>query len=136
MTPDQFVSFFESPILNKGLQQDEILKLKEIAGCNLPDSYIDLMIMTNGIEGFVSSKNYFLLWSLEELAKANYGYGINKFAPGFFLFGSNGGDAGYVFDTRKNPMPILEIPFIEISLSKGKVISLCFEDFFLNLHNG
>jgi hypothetical protein len=134
MTPNQIASLFESPILKKGLQQDEILKLKEIAGCNLPNSYIDLMIMTNGIEGFVSSYNYVLLWSLEKLAEANDGYGINKFAPGFFLFGSNGGDSGFVFDTRKNPMPVLEVPFIEMSLSKGKVIGLCLEDFFLKLH--
>ena len=136
MNTNQTLNAFASPILNRGMQHDEISKLKDIAGCSLPQTYIDLMAMTNGIEGFVSDVNYVVLWPFEQLAEANEGYGVKEFAPGYFLFGSNGGDAGYVFDTRHTPMPVFEVPFIGMSPSEAKLRGNSFEEFLMALRNG
>ena len=136
MTSDEIRSVFISPILHEGARQSEISKLNSHVGCFLPQAYIDLMMRTNGVEGFVSHEIYVILWPVEHILDLNVGYGVSEFAPGFFLFGSNGGDAGYVFDTRRAPMQVLEIPCIDMSISKMQLRGNSFEEFIVNLRNG
>ena len=136
MTTNEMLLAFTSPMLHEGMRQDELSQLNDLAGCSLPQPYIDLMTRTNGIEGFVSDMNYVVLWPFEQLAEANEGYGVKKFAPGFFLFGSNGSDAGYVFDTRCTAMPVLEVPFIGMSHSEAKLKGNSFEEFLMALRDG
>ena len=136
MTTHDMLSAFTSPILNEGVRQEDLALLNDAAGCSLPQSYIDLMTKSNGIEGFVGEMNYVVLWRFEQLTEANEGYGVKKFAPGFFLFGSNGGDAGYVFDTRRTPMPVLEVPFVGMSHAEAKLKGKSFEEFLISLRDG
>ena len=86
MTSDEILSVFISPILHEGARQSEISKLNSHVGCFLPQAYIDLMMRTNGVEGFVSHEIYVILWPVEHILDLNVGYGVSEFAPGFFLY--------------------------------------------------
>lgn len=81
----------------------------------LPDDYLSILSESNGGEGFVGEE-YFILWKAEELISFNKEYGVEKYAPGIFLFGSNGGGEGFGFDTRTKPYKVVEIPFIGMDL--------------------
>jgi hypothetical protein len=56
-------------------------------------------------------------------------YKVNLFAPGLFLFGSDGGDEGYGFDFRGEKIGIVEIPFICMDWDDAKNICNSFMDF-------
>ncbi|PID44177.1 MAG: cell wall assembly protein [Proteobacteria bacterium] len=81
----------------------------------LPDDYLSVLSESNGGEGFVGEE-YFILWKAEELISFNKEYEVEKYAPGIFLFGSNGGGEGFGFDTRTKPYKVVEIPFIGMDL--------------------
>jgi len=57
-------------------------------------------------------QNYVMLWKAEELKPLNAGYEVARFAPGLFLFGSDGGGEAYAFDIREDPWVVIQVPFI------------------------
>jgi hypothetical protein len=77
----------------------------------LPEDYKEFLKQANGGEGFVGDA-YVVLWRVEELLEMNKGYGVDEFAPGLFLFGSDGGGEGFAFDTRSDAKPIVKADFI------------------------
>jgi len=87
-------------------------------GKRLPDDYRAFLLRYNGGEGFIG-KHYLVLWQVEQLVDFNKGYEISKYAPGFIVFASTGGGEGFAFDTRANPYPIRQVPFIGMSLEDG-----------------
>lgn len=87
-------------------------------GCRLPDDYRAFLLLYNGGEGFIG-KHYLVLWQAEQLFRFNQDYEVPKYAPGFIMFGSTGGGDGFAFDTRKSPYPVVEVPFIGMSLEDG-----------------
>ena len=127
MTADEIIVAMNCPTIRKGATPEGMEKLQQTIGHRLPSSYVDLMNLTNGIEGFVGNVKYLMLWPVEEQAELNEGYGAKEFAPGLWLIGSNGGDAGYAFDTRRHPMPIMEVPFLDMSSEDAKEIAPNFE---------
>jgi hypothetical protein len=60
----------------------------------LPLDYVQFLHRMNGGEGFLGEHAYVALWRVEELRERNAGYEVAEFAPGLFLFGSNGGGRG------------------------------------------
>jgi hypothetical protein len=97
--------------LNPGAS-DETLKAAERAlQVELPSDYNEFLRASNGGEGFLG-QNYIALWRVEELKERNDGYGVEQFAPGLILFGSDGGGEAYAFDTRANPWVVVQVPFI------------------------
>lgn len=129
MTVDGLLAALEHPVLHDGAPPTAIADIERQIGRNLPGFYVELMARSNGIEGFLSEENYVLLWPLEQLPGLNEGYGVTQFAPRLWLFGSNGGDAGYAFDTRSNGLPVVEVPFIGMSLDEAKPKGSSFVDF-------
>ncbi len=78
----------------------------------LPVGFIDFFKEANGAD-ISSGDNYILLWPLTQMVQLNKDYNVDEFAPGFFLFGSDGGDTAYAIE--KTSGDIYEMPFIGMS---------------------
>jgi hypothetical protein len=98
------------------------------SGFRLPDGYARFLQQTNGGEGFVGNE-YLILWRMEELLEMNKAYQVPEYAPGLFLFGSDGGGEAFAFDTRSEAKPIVVIPFVGMDLSLTRPVAESFEAF-------
>ncbi|HWV14979.1 MAG TPA: SMI1/KNR4 family protein, partial [Cellvibrio sp.] len=96
---------------------------------SLPNDYVEFLRRSDGGEGFVND-NYLILWKLGELKVFNEEYEVDEYAPGIFLFGSNGGGEGYGFDLRSETMKIVSIPFIGMDLDCAIVVASDFTSLF------
>ncbi|BFM49934.1 SMI1/KNR4 family protein [Marinomonas sp. THO17] len=96
--------------------------LAELAELSLSNDYLSVFSELNGGEGFVGEV-YLILWKAEELIPFNKEYEAEKYAPGIFLFGSNGGGEGFGFDTRSKPYKVVEIPFIGMDLQHATPVA-------------
>ncbi len=98
----------------------------------LPEAYRDYLARQDGWEGFVGDA-YLVLWRASELATFNEDYEVADYAPGLYLFGSNGGGSGFAFDLREPAMPIVLVPLIGMSLEVAMPVSRNFEAFLADL---
>lgn len=121
--------------LNDPASESAIAALEMAVGFKLPETYCALMRRSSGIEGFVGGGCYIALWPVEQIVELNDAYGVSEFAPGLVFFGSNGGEAGFAFDTRTEGLPIIEVPFIGLSLNEGNPRGRTFDEFMKNLLN-
>jgi hypothetical protein len=87
------------------------------------------MEKTNGGEGVLADGFYLVVWRVEEVVEFNHGYKAEVFAPGLFLFGSDGSGEGFAFDSRILPTKIVSIPFIGMELDAAVTLAASFEDF-------
>ena len=94
-------------------------------GVQFPDDYRAFLAQFNGGEGFIG-KHYLVLEKAEELMKFNRDLEVNEYAPGFFMFGSDGGGDGFAFDTRSSPYRVVIVPFIGMSIEDGIVVAESF----------
>jgi hypothetical protein len=78
----------------------------------LPADYVQFLQKMNGGEGSLGENAYVALWRVEELGDRNVGYEVAEFAPGLFLFGSNGAGEAFAFDARSDQFCIVAVPFI------------------------
>ncbi|WP_236249350.1 SMI1/KNR4 family protein [Pseudomonas cichorii] len=101
-------------------------------GVALPENYINFLKRHDGGEGFIGD-NYIILWKAEELTDFNREYDVETYAPGIFLFASNGGGEGYGFDTEDAAMPIVRIPFIGMDRQYAIFIARDLPDLFARL---
>lgn len=95
--------------------QDAISAVEKHFNILLPPTYRELILCSNGLEGFIGN-NYLVLWPIEEIIGLNVAYKVSEFAPGILLIGSNGGDLGYAIDCRGSGMSFVEVPLIGMSL--------------------
>ena len=59
---------------------------------DLSEDYLCFLKLCNcGEDELPIDPYWFQIWSAEEVLEHNEGYQANKFLPGFFAFGSNGG---------------------------------------------
>lgn len=113
---------------------DMIDKFEEASNIKLPDEYKDFLKLTNGGEGFIGENSYVMLWAVEELIELNESYEVNDYAPGLFVFGSNGGGEAYAFNTRSNSMDIVQVPFVGMDLELVQQKAKTFNEFIENLY--
>lgn len=99
------------------------------AGIQLPGSYTAFLKQMDGGEGFVGPA-YLILWRVCELVEMNKAYQVSDYAPGLFLFGSDGGGEAFAFDTRSNSLPIVSVPFVGMELKLARVVASDFKGFF------
>lgn len=127
---DQIFSKFrgKTPLVSAEIEQFE-----SVAGFSLPAAYVRFLRRHNGGEGFIGQNSYIILWKLGELAEMNAAYHVSEFAPGLFIFGSDGGGEAYAFDVRTSAMPIVSVPFVGMDLSLAQVVALDFNDFLATL---
>ncbi len=103
--------------------------IESSVGTKLPTDYKDFMMRHNGAEGPIGKDNYLDIWPLEELPALNEGYPVRRFAPGLILFGVDGGDTGYAFDTASEGLPVVEVPFIGEGREDVKTVARSFRSF-------
>lgn len=111
---------------------------KQIGASFVPDDiglgdYKVVLKRYNGIEGFIGSTEYIMLWSVEQISSLNARYQVRDYAPGILLVGTDGGDNGYGRDKATGKFG--SIPLIGMSRSKFKEIGSTFEAFLVNLAN-
>jgi hypothetical protein len=108
-----------------------IRKLVAESKTELPEEYLALLLYSNGGEGELAVEpGWFQLWPAEKVVELNEGYGVEKNAPGFFGFGSNGGGEMLAFDTREcKPWKVVMIPFIPMMMEDAIVIADDFRAF-------
>lgn len=113
--------------MEPGASPERLEQLKNIGGVDLPIEYRSFLAEANGGEGFVGPQ-YLILWKAEELEQFNREYEVETYAPGLFLFGSNGGGEGFGFDTRSTPYKIVQVPFIGMELKYATHVADSFLD--------
>ncbi len=80
----------------------------------------------DGGEGFVGNA-YLILWRAGELTEMNRAYQVTDYAPGLFLFGSDGGGEALAFDTRSEAKPIVSVPFVGMELKLARLVASNFK---------
>ena len=112
-----------------------VQRLQEEAGFRLPDSYVSFLLQADGGEGFVGD-SYVILDRAEELVQSNAEREVEDYAPGLFIFGSNGGGEAFGFDTRDSRMSIVCVPFIVLDWDDALPMGSSFWEFLQILHDG
>jgi hypothetical protein len=77
----------------------------------------------------IGPNNYLVIWPVGEIKELNEGYAVAEFAPGLILFGGDGGDKAYAFDTRSDELPIVEVPLVGMDISLAKQCGATFKNF-------
>ena len=78
----------------------------------LPTGFVDFFSKSNG--GEIYNENfYIIMWSITDMIKLNKDYNVNEYAPGYFIFGSDGGDMAYCIEKKTGY--IGDMPFIGMS---------------------
>lgn len=126
MESDQHFSKFHG---DAPARSAEIERFEASASFKLPKDYGRFLKRWNGGEGFIGPNAYVILWKLEELMELNKAYQVADYAPGLFVFGSDGGGEAYAFDVRTPAMPIVSVPFVGLDWSLARAIAPTFSGF-------
>jgi hypothetical protein len=122
--PDLWREFSANPPLSR----QAIEQFEAEANIRLPCDYAQFLQRMNGGEGLVGEA-YLSLWRVEELLQGNKDYGVDEYAPGFFIFGSDGGGESFGFDLRSGAKEVVCIPFIGSGWKDGVRIAPTFTKF-------
>ena len=122
---DQLLTKFNG---NPPAGAEVIMQLEGDSGVNLPGEYKEFLRRQNGGEGFVGNA-YAILWRAEELLEMNKSYQVHEYAPGLFLFGSDGGGEAFAFDVRTAAKPIVSVPFVGMELKEARPVASNFNEF-------
>lgn len=114
--------------LNEPASEINIKKVEELLKINFPQEYYDFLLISNGGEGAIG-QSYLILWKIEDLIELNDAYGVEEFAPGLLIIGSDGGDTAYCIDIRSDIKPFVQVPFIGMDLSEVQGCSNDFKGF-------
>lgn len=131
-----FDKYIQSQKLNQPASDTEICDAEITLGIKFQNSYREFLKLSNGAEGMVGESYYLILWTVDELAEVNIGYGVDEFASGLLLFGSSGGGTAFGFDKRYVDMRVIAVPFMCLDLDEVRVVSATFEDFLSALYCG
>lgn len=97
----------------------------------VPDDYIDALTIYHGGAGSVGTF-YVDLWEPKEIFESNKDYRVEEFAPGFTIFGSDGGDVAFAFERTTGH--IYEFPFVGMTMDDpASLIGESFEEFLVTL---
>jgi len=114
---------------------ESIEQFRRLSGINTPDDYIEFLQLSNGAVGTVGKDQHVILWPVESLLERNRAYEVSEYAPGIFIFGSNGGGEAYGFDTRSS-MSVVQVPFVGMDLKEVEQLAPSFTDFLIALEQG
>jgi hypothetical protein len=79
----------------------EIDSARSRIGFSLPEDFLELYKHSNGLSGNLEpSGKYLIVWPIGKLLEKNAAYNVSDYAPGIFIFGSNGGGEAYGFATK------------------------------------
>ena len=83
----------------------------------LPADYREFLAGSDAFEGFLGPGTYLALWPVNEIADLNESYGVNTFAPGLTLIGTDGGGTGYGYTTKGPSVRYLRVPLVGMSVA-------------------
>jgi hypothetical protein len=126
---------FKEFIPNNPIQIKDIEGVEDKLSIKFPEDYVNFMVNTNGGEGSIGEDSYLRLWKIEELIESNEGYGVEEFAPGLIIIGSDGGDTAYGFDFRTEHPILVEVGFIGMDLEEPYFSASSFIGFIEYLYN-
>jgi hypothetical protein len=106
---------------------DKVRLVESQAGVHFDDEYVSFLAENNGGEGLIGPNSYVILWRIEELLELNEAYEVVEYAPGLFLFGSDGGGDAYGFDVKSGA--VVSVPFVGMDASLVNVIAPNFRGF-------
>ncbi|PJL06555.1 SMI1/KNR4 family protein [Stenotrophomonas maltophilia] len=118
--------------LNSPAAASAVDGLSTRVGLTLPESYIEFFKAHDGGEGFIGD-DYIIFWRVEEVVDFNREYEVETYAPGIFLFASNGGGEGYGFDTLDVEMPVVRVPFVGMDRQYAISVARDIPDLFARL---
>ncbi|GAB2470157.1 hypothetical protein GCM10011375_41020 [Hymenobacter qilianensis] len=96
-----------------------------------PPEYLQAMARYQGGAGQVGTA-YLDLWEPADVLEANAAYQVEEFAPGFTIFGSDGGGMAYAFERTSGL--IYAFPFIGMTMAEPATFrSHSFEGFLMGL---
>jgi hypothetical protein len=115
----------------------EIDSARSRIGFSLLKDFLELYRHANGLSGNLEpSGEHLIVWPIGKLLEKNAAYNVSDYAPGIFIFGSNGGGEAYGFDTRQPNLPVVMIPFIGMELRYARPIAPSFTEFLRALEKG
>lgn len=127
--------FLEKFNLQTAANESEVRSAENTLNLKLPDDYVAFLKSGNGGEGFIG-ESYAILWGVSEIAPLNEDYESQKLAPGFLIFGTDGGGEAFGFDTRETNWTIVQIPFIGGNWDEARPLGSTFDQFLENLYVG
>jgi hypothetical protein len=96
---------------NPPLSRQAIEQFETETNIRLSHDYAQFLQKMNGGRGMVGDA-FLALWRVEELASRNQANEVEEYAPGFFIFGSDGAGEAFGFDLRSDAKEVVCIPFI------------------------
>lgn len=103
------------------------------SGFRLPRDYVDFLRRSDGGEGFIGPNAYVIFWRLGELEEMNKAYQVSEYAPGLFVFGSDGGGEAFAFDNRTAEKQVVSVPFVGMELELAQKMGSTFSEFLREL---
>ena len=111
-----------------GASEPAIHTAEQQLGQPLPQDYKDILLQSDGLEGFIRDDIYLSLWSASDLASLNDAYAVSEFAPGLTLVGTDGGDTAYGFRTDRGRLEYLAVPLVGMNPNAISVMGKTFVD--------
>lgn len=123
-----FLKYFILVKLFPGVKDDAIMSVSSTLPYQLPSDYLEFLKLGNGGCGQIG-EIYIDLYRFEELVLTNNQYGVDRYAPGLFIFGSDGGDEAFGFDYRTPHPHVVMIPFISMDWANAVHLADSFSQF-------
>ena len=102
-------------------------------GVSFPPDYVELMQLTNGLEGFLGEdRPYVRIYPIEEMMDDRLREDAARYWAGLIIFGDDGSREGFAFDTRVEGMPIVMFSWVggpEDAVVQGRTMA----EFFANV---
>lgn len=114
---------------NPGASDEVLDELQTNLGVSLPQDYLALMRNSNGLEGPMGADCYLMMYRAEDIPDLIERGLVSECLPGLLLFGSDGGDQGYAFDSRVPGLPIAKLSLSCLDSDPTPIISRTFVDF-------
>jgi hypothetical protein len=92
----------------------------------LQSDYVEFLKRFNGVEGFIGTEQYLLLWSSEQIEELNTAYSTPEFLSGVVLIGTDGSDTGFGVDSNGR---YVRVPLVGMSLAQTTDLGGSFEEF-------
>ncbi len=116
-----------------GATEESLNRLRAHFGVELPAGYVEFMRATNGADGPIGDVEYLQIWPVEEIIELDLlRVDMKEEHPEWLFFGGMGSGSNYAFDTRYQPMPVVEVDMIDPD--NKEVRGQSFEQFLENLY--
>jgi hypothetical protein len=106
----------------------------------LPDQYVDLMKISDGVAGSIGENEYLIIYSVEHVVAKNKDLPIRDIARdlglSLFIFGSDGVDLHYGFKQDSEEITVVSVDFYESAAESIDFQANTFNEFLKLLAQG